>query len=200
MRLNPERTALNHMQNQLHLGHTLIKMKYKTNLLRHSLLLITVFLSVSFYGCSSTREIPTDIYSPPAMEDAGVIYFYRDTTMPTKVNLDVKIDDEKMALLPPNRFTWLKISPGKYKVSVGYPSFPDMSAKSEITVEAGKSYLFKYWSTSGGGSVPIFGANGAAIAFIPVGPRAQTLLKSEPAESIPKITEAYKYVKAQIEP
>ncbi|MDP2031202.1 MAG: DUF2846 domain-containing protein [Thiobacillus sp.] len=159
-----------------------------------------VFLSVvNLQGCVSTRVIQTNVYAAPSQDQDAVIYFYRDVTMPTKVNLDVKIDDKKVALLPPSRFTWVKVSPGRHLLSVGYPSLLDLSAKSEIVTEAGKVYLFKYLSSSGGGTMPVFGASGAFMGTIPIGPAAWTLLQKEPEENISKVIGSHQYVAAQIE-
>ena len=160
---------------------------------------LVLILTLSVQGCVSTRDIPTSVYSPPTPDSAAVVYFYRDRTMPTGANLDVKIDGQKIALLPPNSFTWVKVSAGNRLVSVGYPSLPDMSAKSEVQLEAGKEYILKYLSSSGGGTVPIFGPNGAFAGTIQMGPKPWTRLQQEPIENLEKVTSSYRFVVPQTE-
>jgi hypothetical protein len=146
-------------------------------------------------GCASTHQIQTRTYTPPTQDDNGaVVYFYRDVTMPTKVNLDVKVDGQAVALLPPSRFTWVRVTTGKHQLSVGYPSFPDMSAKIEMTIEPRKIYLFKYLSSAGGGLMPV--NNGGGVTLVQMGSRPWTALSPESENNIAAVVSSYGYVPA----
>ena len=168
--------------------------------MKSSVRIAALFLVLAaLQGCASTRDIPTSTYSQPAPDGETIVYFYRDATMPTRANLDVKIDGKKVALLPPNRFTWIKVRPGRHALSVGYPSTPDMSAKFELIAEVDKIYVFKYLSSAGGGIVPLMGPGGALIGTMQMGSRPWTRLVQEAESTLPSLMSSHEFVTPQID-
>lgn len=108
-----------------------------------------VFLCVLLGACAQYTEMPTSPYVPLAKSTGATLFVFRDTTMPTKKNVEVQIDGAVVANLPPSRFTRVSVPAGEHTVAVGYPSFPDMRARLVVSFVEGETYVLYYDSLMG---------------------------------------------------
>lgn len=148
-------------------------------------------------ACASTEVQQSTPFVKPSEESSATVYVFRSQSMPKKANVKVEIDGKQAALLPDNRFTWVKLEPGRKVVRIGYPSFPDMSKSATLDLKPGKSYLVQYRGSAGGPDRPIFGIGGNFIGTIRVGEEAWTSVELVPSEGIEKMTSTFQYVPAK---
>lgn len=160
--------------------------------------IFVIFFAVLANSCASIENIPDTEFVEPPKSELATVFIYRANSMPTKANINIKVDNIKRALLPDDKVTWIQVTPGKHILSAGYPSFPDMSAYLEVNFESGKTYLFQYdGAGSGGSGFPIFGTDGKMIGYVSSNNKPWTKLDEKPSSQISDVLIYYKYVNAR---
>jgi len=149
-------------------------------------------------SCASLENIPIQDYIIPPESELSTIYLYRTNSMPTKANVEFKIDNIKIALLPDDRFTWVQVQPGKYLLWASYGAILDMTARLQVDLEPKKTYLFQYdGQGSGGAGYPIYGSDGKLIGYVGSDSRAWTKLNELSPSQINDIVIYTKYVSSK---
>lgn len=115
--------------------------------------------------------------------------------MPTKANVEFKIDNIRVALLPDDCFTWVKVQSGQHILSASYDPLLGLTARLPIIVESHKTYAFQYeGQASGGVGVPLYGNDGKVIGYVGSDRKAWTKIEEFPIERINDLILYSKYV------
>jgi hypothetical protein len=157
----------------------------------------TVILALGLPACASLQQVPTAPYVAPAPSDMATIYVFRALSMPTRANVEVRVDGRRVALLPDNRLTWFRVAPGRHVFEVG-DSFvlATNAATLELEVSAQGSYALRYLASAGAPGIPLFGLNGKYMGTAQVGPASWRRLVQEPLTVLDVMTAQLPYVVA----
>jgi hypothetical protein len=127
----------------------------------------------------------------------ATIYVFRALSMPTRANVEVRVDGRRVALLPDNRLTWFRAAPGRHVLQVGDPFVLALDAATlELEVAAHGSYALRNLASAGAPGIPLFGLNGKYTGTAQVGPSASRKLVQEPLTVLDVMTVQLPYVEA----
>lgn len=129
------------------------------------LVLLAVFAAL--VGCASGGRPAPGFESPQATQDA-ILYVMRTDSTPRQGNVDVIVDGKRVAALPDNRFTWVRV-PAGYRDVVVAPAdaFSYVGLEIRIHAQAGKSYLLQYLAREDGGPALVYGHGRRAVGVAP---------------------------------
>lgn len=116
--------------------------------------------------------------------------------MPTKGTVQVQVDERLVAVLPPNRFTWVQVPHGRHVIAVGYPSFPDTRARLVIETSPGKDYLIHYDSKRGTDFIRFDDRREPEPGVTPIGRGGFTRVRQLPSANLMSVVQNYRYVPA----
>jgi hypothetical protein len=139
-------------------------MRHLEALLRRVVLALLASLTACASGAppSATRFV-----SPSATQDA-ILYVMRTDSAPRQGKVEILVDGARVASLPDNRFTWIRIRPGSHDVVVApRDAFSHVGLEVRIEAEAGKSYLLQYLARDDGGPTLVYGHGRRAIDVAP---------------------------------
>jgi hypothetical protein len=163
--------------------------------IKSSLLRIGVVVIFPMLGCVSLDQIPVTEFVAPTATDTAYLYVFRANSMPTRRNVNIQIDEEIVAVLPDDHFTWVAVKPGLRKVRIGYVTLHDFSKTVELNFEVNQKHLIRYHGDAGSTSIPVFGYRGLFLGAIQTEPRrgASTHLELLPIDKFSDLVEAYPY-------
>lgn len=148
-------------------------------------------------ACTTLQHVPVAPYVAPGPSEMATIYVFRALSMPTRANVEVRVDDRRVALLPDNRLTWFRVAPGRHVLKVGDPFVLALDAATlELEVAAHGSYAVRYLASAGAPSIPLYGLNGKYTGTVQVGPSASRKLVQEPLSVLDVMTAQLPYVEA----
>ena len=155
---------------------------------------LVAVLCVLISACAQHAEVATSIYVPPTKSTGAALFIFRDASMPTKANVEVQIGGKVVADLPPSRFTRVSVPAGKHTVAVGYPSFPDMRARLDLSFVEGETYVI-YYDSLVGRQKSLFGIRPDPIPGVTAdGQGGFTRIRLVAASEAARITTQYPYV------
>ena len=152
---------------------------------------------LSLTSCASTQEIPTTPYVKPPKSSLALVYVYRIGSMPTKRNIQVFIDEQPVAWLPDNRFTWFEIPAGAHSISAGYPGVIKSYATLNVGLNSGETYVFQY-SGSARSEFSLFGDRPEVEGLTRQGP-GWIRLEKRPNSEVARVVASLPYVVAKPE-
>lgn len=154
-----------------------------------------IFFASLLTSCAHLKEIPAQQYVAPPKSDLATIYLYRTNSMPTKANVEFKVDNTRVALLPDDSFTWIKVQPGQHILAASYDPLLGLTARLPITVEPRKTYAIQYQGqASGGTGYPLYGNDGKVIGYVDSDRKAWTKLEEFPIDQINDLVLYTKFV------
>jgi hypothetical protein len=135
--------------------------------------LCAVIAVLGLAACSTLQQVPIAPYVAPGPSEMATIYIFRALSMPTRANVEVRVDGRRVALLPDNRLTWFRLAPGRHVLKVGDPFVLALDAATvELEVAAHGSYALRYLASADAPGIPLFGLNGKYIGTVQVGSSA----------------------------
>jgi hypothetical protein len=159
---------------------------------------LTAALALALASCASTTPIPTAPYTePPPASHQATVYVYRAQSVPASGQVTVQVDGQPAAALPDNRVTWFRVAPGRHVLHAGYPSFPDPSARLELNLAAGATYVVRYHRDTGDGDLPIYGPGGWLAGVVRTDEAGWHDLQLMPGMTPAQVARKFGYVEAR---
>ncbi|MCU7830879.1 MAG: DUF2846 domain-containing protein [Candidatus Thiodiazotropha sp. (ex Myrtea sp. 'scaly one' KF741663)] len=148
-------------------------------------------------GCATLAEGPSYLDSKPASKDSDLatIYIYRKYAEPTAWGVDVIVNDQKVASLSQQGFTWFRVDPGNVNIKAVWPALSGQkTGHLQFMAKAGAEYYVELTGQSKLSSVMPSGVSGGVVLVAEMG-SGLYLMNSIVGEQI--ITECCRYQKEQ---